>query len=344
MDSITQAALGGAIGGAVLGRRFGRKAILAGAMLGTVPDLDVMVDYGDPVADMTRHRGFSHSLFVLLPFSLVLAALLWRWRPAVTFRRCWAFTGLVLITHPLLDSFTTYGTQIFWPWGEPVSIASLFIIDPAYTVPLLIGVGLFLWRPDRLRPLAVSLVLSTVYIAWSVTAQQLITWRTLPVLADQGLSDAPRLVQPMPLSTLLWRVTVVGEDRRLEIVTGLLDGDGPPQIATYPRDPALASSARHIPDGERLHWFTDGVIDWTVDGDQLVATDIRLGVPGHYPFAFTIARRSDDGQWKAIRPIRRPEPGMQPDQLISLFHRIRGETGALCLAGKPQSVRNVEPC
>ncbi|PVY76339.1 inner membrane protein [Tamilnaduibacter salinus] len=344
MDSITQAALGGAIGGAVLGRSFGRKAVLVGAMLGTVPDLDVVVDYGDPVADMTRHRGFSHSLFILLPFSLVLAALLWRWRPAIPFRRWWACTGLVLLTHPLLDSFTTYGTQIFWPWGEPVSIASLFIIDPAYTVPLLIGIGLFLWRPDRLRPVVASLVLSTAYIAWSVAAQQVITLRTLQVLADNGLTDAPRLIQPMPLSTLLWRVTVVGEDRRLEMVTGLLDSEGPPQIATYLRDPALASSALATADGERLHWFTDGVIDWSVDGDQLVATDIRLGVPGHHPFAFTIARRSDDGHWRAVRPIRRPEPALRPDQLTSLVRRIGGDTGALCLAGQPAAVRNVEPC
>ena len=65
MDSMTQAALGAAIGGAVLGRRLGRKAILLGAVVGTLPDLDVIIDYGDAVANVTQHRGFSHSLFVL---------------------------------------------------------------------------------------------------------------------------------------------------------------------------------------------------------------------------------------------------------------------------------------
>ncbi|HBK37567.1 MAG TPA: hydrolase, partial [Halomonas sp.] len=61
MDSITQAALGAAVGGAVLGKRLGRKAIVIGALLGTLPDLDVALDYGDAIANVTEHRGFSHS-------------------------------------------------------------------------------------------------------------------------------------------------------------------------------------------------------------------------------------------------------------------------------------------
>ena len=79
MDSITQAVLGASIQGALLGRWQGRRALLYGAMLGTLPDLDVIIDYGDAVADMTYHRGFSHSLFVLsaLALALTLAGLDW---------------------------------------------------------------------------------------------------------------------------------------------------------------------------------------------------------------------------------------------------------------------------
>ena len=65
MDSITQAVLGAGVQAALLGRWQGRKALLYGAMLGTLPDLDVVIDYGDAVAQMTYHRGFSHSLLVL---------------------------------------------------------------------------------------------------------------------------------------------------------------------------------------------------------------------------------------------------------------------------------------
>ena len=80
MDSITQAALGASLAGAVAGKTLGRSALLVGAVLGTLPDLDVIIDYGTAVANFTQHRGFSHSLFVLLPLSVLLAFALHRWR------------------------------------------------------------------------------------------------------------------------------------------------------------------------------------------------------------------------------------------------------------------------
>ncbi len=64
MDSLTQLTLGAAVGEAVLGRQVGHRAALWGALLGTLPDLDVLVPLGDAVRDFTYHRGASHSLFV----------------------------------------------------------------------------------------------------------------------------------------------------------------------------------------------------------------------------------------------------------------------------------------
>src|SRR5690606_4992466 len=143
MDSITQAVLGASLQGALLGRWQGRKALLYGALLGTLPDLDVVIDYGDAVANMTYHRGFSHSLLVLGILSVVLAWLVRRFRPHPDYSalRLWFCIWLILTTHVLLDAFTTYGTQLFWPLTTPpVAISSIFIIDPLYTLPLLLAV------------------------------------------------------------------------------------------------------------------------------------------------------------------------------------------------------------
>ena len=107
MDSITQAALGASLAGAVGGKTLGRSSLLIGAALGTLPDLDVVLDYGTAIANFSQHRGFSHSLLVLFPLSVLLAWLLNRWRPALGYQRWLLLTALVLITHPLLDSFTT---------------------------------------------------------------------------------------------------------------------------------------------------------------------------------------------------------------------------------------------
>ncbi len=43
MDSLTQAALGAAVGEAILGKKLGRKAAIAGAIVATIPDLDVLI-------------------------------------------------------------------------------------------------------------------------------------------------------------------------------------------------------------------------------------------------------------------------------------------------------------
>lgn len=325
MDSISQAALGAALGGVVLGKHLGRLALAGGALLGTVPDLDSFLDYGDAVSNFTEHRGFSHSILVLVPLSMILAWLLHRWRPAISFRRWLAFCGLVLVTHPLLDAFTTYGTQLIWPFGEPVGLSSMFIIDPLYTLPLLVGCGLALWRPPAVRAMALGLAVSTVYLGWSLVGQAVITQRVMPVLAEHGLEDAPRLVQPMPFSTLLWRVTVMGEQERLELVTGFLDDRMAPDTETYPRHRALAEEAAEMPDGQRLLWFTDGFLSFQIMDSMLTATDVRLGIPGAYPFTFALAERADEG-WQPIRSYLLPREEISSEALQRLWSRILGRT------------------
>ncbi len=104
MDSISQAALGAAVAGAVAGRRCTPKVLLAGAALGTLPDLDVMLDYGDPISNMVKHRGFSHSLFVLLPFAAMLAAL---WKRFVA--KDWPFLAVNGIDWAVADYAPTVG-------------------------------------------------------------------------------------------------------------------------------------------------------------------------------------------------------------------------------------------
>ena len=79
MDSLSQVALGAAVGVAAMGRRTAPwKAALWGGICGTLPDLDALIDYGDPVRNMTFHRAESHSLLYLT----LLA-------PAIAWIACW---------------------------------------------------------------------------------------------------------------------------------------------------------------------------------------------------------------------------------------------------------------
>lgn len=331
MDSITQAALGASIAGLLAGKTLGRPILLTGALLATLPDLDVLIDYGTAVANFTQHRGFSHSLFVLAPLSLLLAALLWRWKPEPGFPRWLLLTALVLMTHPLLDTFTTYGTQLFWPIGRPLAISSIFIIDPLYTLPLLAGCIAFLIRPPAMRAVATGLVLSTAYLGWSFVAQQTITERVQPALADAGFEEAELLVQPMPFNTVLWRATAMTDQHRVEIVTGFLDGDAPLTLEHFPRQPELAKAVSQLPETRRLEWFTRGFLDYKTNGEEITATDVRLGIPGAHPFTFILANQQDG----AVIPgngARAPRPVMNTGALPLLWARTTGAIPILCLA------------
>jgi len=175
MDSLSQIALGAAVGTAEVGPR----AALWGAVCGTLPDLDVLIPYGDPVRDFTFHRAESHSLFWLSVASPPLALLIARISRAAgaSWREWLALVWLALVTHPLLDAFTVYGTQILLPFSDyPVGLGSIFIIDPLYTLPLIAGVlvAMRLRRrdPDRAqRWNAAGLAASTTYLAWTLIAQ-----------------------------------------------------------------------------------------------------------------------------------------------------------------------------
>ena len=138
------ATLGAAIGEAVLGKKLGRKAGLAGAIIGTIPDLDVLLTpFFSALQKISIHRGYSHSILFCFLGATFIAYVLSRskWMKEIKYRLIWFSSFLVLFTHILLDAFTSYGTQLFLPLTNwRVSFDSIGIIDPFYTVPLLGGV------------------------------------------------------------------------------------------------------------------------------------------------------------------------------------------------------------
>ena len=74
MDSITHLFIGGAIAAALAPPAQRRAALLAGAALNSLPDLDVLplLLTDDPVIRMTWHRAATHSLLVLPLVGLLL--------------------------------------------------------------------------------------------------------------------------------------------------------------------------------------------------------------------------------------------------------------------------------
>lgn len=219
MDSITQAALGAAVAYGCWHRQLGRRALGWGLVLGTLPDLDILAfPWLDDVGRLVWHRGESHSLWAMLLGALLTAPLLVRIhknptppREPLGFRAAFAGVWLIFASHVLIDVFTVYGTQLLAPFSRHgFGLNNLFIIDPLYTAPLLLGILLAAVLPARrARHLAnvAGLALSTLYVAWSFVAQARAASVFSAELARQGHVVEPgrAITSATPLNTVLWR-------------------------------------------------------------------------------------------------------------------------------------------
>lgn len=298
---MTQAVLGASVAGACVPSGQRRKALLAGALLGTVPDLDVVIDYGNDVANLTYHRGFSHSLIVLAPFSVLLWLALRRWwAPVRAAPQAWlAAISLTLLTHPLLDAHTVYGTQLFWPIpSSPEMWSTLFIIDPLYTLPLLVAVVASAFVP-RTNLLQAGLAISTLYIGWSWIGKAIVDSNARDALATLGLEDRPMFSTPTPLNTVLWRVVVMTDDGYLEGYDSLFVDEGTLDFRAFPSDAASLEEASDIWAVARLRWFAQDFLAARVEVDELILADLRMGQEPNYVFTHVVAERGNP-HWREI--------------------------------------------
>lgn len=349
MDSLTQAALGAAIGVAVMGRRTqtdappsrtaprdakqGRgvalwQAAAWGAVAGTLPDLDVFIDHGDPVLDMVRHRAETHALFWLtlfsLPFAAAVARVQGQWQHR---RRWWLALWLALATHPLLDLMTVYGTQIALPLSSrPFGLGSVYIIDPLYTLPLLAGTAYTL-ASSRLRANAAGLVLSTAYLVWGVLAQQHVQGVARDALAAQGIAAERVLVTPTAFNSVAWRVVAMQREHYFEGFYSLLDRERTVAFDRFERGAALAAEVRGIDGFERIAAFSRGFYALRNVDERVVVTDLRMGLEPAYSFSFAIAERASP-----VHALAVPEQvGSWPDMgrlLPWLWRRVGGDPSA----------------
>ena len=332
MDSVSQLLLGASVVGALSGKHARPQLLIMGMGLGTLPDLDVLIDYGDPIANMVNHRGFSHALLLLFPLALGLAWLLRRfWFKDISYARMSFMVSAGLLTHPLLDSLTSYGTQLFWPLDLPsVAISSLFIIDPLYTLPLLVAVvGAFLWRDRGQILCVVGLIVSSIYILWSFSAKWMIEERVAAQLKNIGTEQYAVFVTPTPLNTVLWRVLVMEKDSEQPLYwEGLASVLDEQQSISWKAMPTMPIDTKEFtPALMKFTEFTQGFQKFEMIDDYLIVTDLRLGMANYHPFQFVIAKKDTEDQWQWIDP-QQQEPKFADAffKLPALWLRLLGDS------------------
>ena len=288
---------GAAIAAAIAPRAHRRAALLAGMALNTLPDLDVLplALCDDPVVRMTWHRAATHS-WLVLPF---VAWALWAWfkrrggRVAEAPARWFWAIFVTLMSHPLLDAFTVYGTQLFWPLPmRPLMWSSLFIVDPLFLLPWLLACVVAWFARERIgrHALAAGIALGIGYLGWSWIAKTMVDREADRALAALGLEDAPRFSVPMPLNTLLWRVVAMTPGGYVEGFRSLPADNGPMVFRGYPSNVQALAEARDIPAVRKLAWFNHGFMQARVVDGELVLSDLRMGSEPDYFFRYAVAR------------------------------------------------------
>lgn len=340
MDSLTQATLGAAVGEAVLGRRVGYRAAAWGAALGTLPDLDVLVNpFVTEMQALALHRGLSHSIvFVLVSGPLIGLSLHRLHRGQAAPRRRWVLLStLVLATHIVLDCFTSYGTQIFQPFSDyPVILGTIFIIDPLYTVPLITGVLLALRRPRRSRARRranrLGLLLSTAYLLLTGVNKLYVEEVFHDALDQQGVDYERVFTTPTPFNNLLWRATADTGDGFLVGHYSLLDDDRRIDFLNVPQRTNLVERFAGQAPLERLQWFSRGYYTASHRGDTLLVHDLRfarsdlwLGDEGDYVFTFRLQRSPQDED--VLVGFEQQSPAVRADEelLRRFVRRVLGD-------------------
>lgn len=298
MDSLTQLTFGAAIGHAVLGHKVGKKALIWGAVLGTLPDLDVFIPMGGPVDSLVYHRGFSHSIFVLALISPLLAWLITKIHPKTRhLYRSWLLASfLILEGSVFLDLLTVYGTQIFWPLDKtPLSLPVFFIIDPLFTIPIFLGslCALFAnWNPKfGVFANRTGLVLSLLYLTISLMIGVWINRLASEKLKREGINTSHILASPAPFTNLLWRVIGTDHDQYFETYLSVFDGDAPLHVDFYPRNLKFLEGIQEHPPVQKLQHFTRGYYRLKKSDGTIVMTDLRMGSEPQYVFEFALAQK-----------------------------------------------------
>ena len=257
--------------------------------------------------------------------------LAWAWRrwrpraysPQVSLARWWALFALCIGTHPLLDCFTTYGTQVLQPFDDlRVAWNTISVADPAYTLPflvcLLVASRALRQNPWRRRLTWLGVALGTAYLAWTVSN----LWRARTQVAAQldaiALPYERFLVTPTLLQNLLWNVTVDQGDSLRVTSLSLLDepfalDERPGAWTVLPKGDELLDPIRQERAVQVATWFSDGYYAVSRGrADTLQYVDLRFGLlPGYEDspvFGFQLYPRRPGEEWGLRQnPIRQGE-------------------------------------
>lgn len=345
MDTITQALLGAACANVCGRRALGKRAARWGAVGGALPDLDIFAGVvGGPWIEMQYHRGVSHALWFGPVVGSAIGWILWRRYARLRERepnhedaalgapgqQVWWMLVLAvsILSHPLLDLFTSYGTQLFAPFSDHrFAINAIGIIDPVYTLPLIAALTVGPATVANKRRLsAAALVFTTSYLlygAWLNDRAEALATASLEArsVTAPAVTAYPRIFQ-------IFQRRLVGRGDG-QLFVGQVSMFAPRPIdwhAFTPADTPLVAATRATAHGELFEWFAmrQTAARSERQGDETIVEidDLRYGDPAAPELGMwgIRARFRDDELVRPVERFRRPQVGGAGAALSRMLH------------------------
>ncbi len=289
MDTVTQIVLGSAIAEAGFRKKLGAKAVVFGGVCGLLPDLDIITRLQGTWQYLQHHRGISHSIFFLTLLTPIMGYLGYRYLGKKTYFLTWLWLAfLALVTHPILDLFTSYGTQLLFPLtSQKLAIDAISIMDPIYT--LLLFCSLFIgclkiFSYDFRRNFAIAMLfLSTSYIGFGYLQSQKAISLAQRQLLSENRSIAKIRVTPSLFNIFVWRI--IAQDNQENFQIGIVSTLNPRPIvfcSVIKEKHPLVIEALDTEKGKIFQNFSMGLLSARVEsnseGYRVYLLDMRYGL------------------------------------------------------------------
>lgn len=331
MDSLTQIVLGIATAELVAGKKLQNKTFLYGAILGTIPDLDIVVGkFMSDVDGVAIHRGLSHSLLFFAFLAPVLGWVITRIEKSkINFKSASLLAFWCLFTHVLLDLFTSWGTQILWPLDYRFALKTIFVIDPMYTIPLMISL-IFVWKKRdsliRRKYVIRGLAISSSYLLLTCFLKLFAVQQFEKALQNQKLTYQELIVKPTAFNCILWNANISTTKGYYLADYSLYDSQ-PIQFTFYSKNLKLEEKLVNSYDFKQLKKISEGWYLVSEQNNRLYFNDLRFGLlndnPENPQFAFSYEfKANSDGSLSAYEFPKAKRDGKA--LLQKIFIRLKG--------------------
>ncbi|MBF0620571.1 MAG: metal-dependent hydrolase [Magnetococcales bacterium] len=346
MDSITQGLLGAAVGQAGFRQKLGRKAIVWGAVIGSLPDLDILAKpiYG-PFSSWLHHRGPTHSVFSCLFAGVIIGWLIhryyqWRKQEDSSNQTAWIMLSiLALVTHPLLDWMTTYGTQLLWPFtNHRFALDAIGIIDLPYSLVLFITLFFGLRKSTKpvnaMRLAQGGLLITSLWLGYGWHLNQMSYEKGSASLKSQGITYSRLNSYPTLITPFNHRIVAHNTDGK-QIHIGFFDTIIENDIEWTTAHQADGSNLiDRFNDSDKMaifRWFSDDQLLYQQsqesDGTTTISvTDLRYGMPLLNPLGIWGVRGRYDLQGNQVGSIHRYSTRGRPswERIGQIFKQALG--------------------